>query len=84
MKNPTSLRKGKALTLNGLINIIDPEMTLTMKEAAPKSSPMARDPEPDFMAPKVENTSGDPFPKARKVTPAWERKRRSADCKNNE
>jgi hypothetical protein len=45
-------------------------MTLTMKEAAPISSPMASEPDPDLIAPKVEKTSGLPLPNARKVTPA--------------
>jgi hypothetical protein len=44
--------------------------TETMKEAAPMSSPMARDPEPCERAAKVEKTSGEPLEKARKVTPA--------------
>ncbi len=52
------------------MSIIDPEMTETMKDAAPMSSPIANDPESDFIAPKVEKTSGDPFPNARNVTPA--------------
>lgn len=43
-----------------------------MNEAAPKSSPMAKDPEPCLREAKVENTSGEPFEKAKKVTPAWE------------
>lgn len=40
-----------------------------MKLAAPISSPMARLPLFDFIAAKVEKTSGLPLPKARNVTP---------------
>jgi hypothetical protein len=32
---------------------------------------MASEPALDLSAAKVENTSGDPFEKARNVTPAW-------------
>lgn len=49
---------------------IEPTTQETMKDAAPRSSPMARLPELARMAEKVENTSGLPFPNARKVTPA--------------
>lgn len=42
----------------------------TMKDAAPNNSPMAKLPELARMAENVENTSGLPLPKARKVTPA--------------
>jgi hypothetical protein len=48
---------------------IDPETTAVMNPAAPKSSPTASDPLFVLMAAKVLNTSGLPFPNARKVTP---------------
>lgn len=44
-----------------------------MNEAAPKSSPIANAPEFDLKAAKVEKTSGDPFEKARNVTPAYQK-----------
>jgi len=47
-----------------------PATTETMKLAAPMSSPMARLPESERRAAKVEKTSGLPLEKARKVTPA--------------
>jgi hypothetical protein len=49
---------------------IEPTTTETMKDAAPTSSPIARLPDPARIAERVENKSGLPFPKARKVTPA--------------
>jgi len=49
---------------------IEPATTAVMKPAAPKSSPTAKEPELVLMAAKVEKTSGLPFPKAKKVTPA--------------
>ena len=49
---------------------MDPETTVVMKNAAPISSPIARLPEPTLIAANVENKSGDPFPRARNVTPA--------------
>ena len=49
---------------------IEPTTTETINDAAPRSSPIARLPELVRMAENVENTSGLPFPKARKVTPA--------------
>ena len=49
---------------------MDPATTETMKVAAPSSSPMASEPEPDDIAEKVEKTSGEPLPRAKKVTPA--------------
>lgn len=70
VKKPTSRRNGPRLTLNGLINAMDPTTTETIKDAAPISSPMARLPESAFMAENVEKTSGLPLPKARNVTPA--------------
>jgi hypothetical protein len=47
-----------------------PTTTETIKLAAPMSSPIARPPEFAFIAENVENTSGEPLPNARKVTPA--------------
>ena len=70
VKNPTSRRKGLRCTLNGLIIHIEPTTQDTMKDAAPSSSPIAKLPELARMAENVENTSGLPFPNARKVTPA--------------
>jgi hypothetical protein len=51
---------------------MDPATTDVMKKAAPMSSPMAKLPEPTLMAANVEKRSGDPFPSARKVTPAMD------------
>jgi hypothetical protein len=56
--------------LNGLTIAIEPATTAVMKHAAPISSPIAREPESAFMAANVLKTSGEPFPNARKVTPA--------------
>lgn len=70
MKNTTSLTKLFLATLKGLTKAIDPATTVVMKPAAPINSPTARLPLCDFIAAKVEKTSGLPFPKARKVTPA--------------
>lgn len=47
-----------------------------MNEAAPSSSPIASAPEFVRNAAKVENTSGEPFEKARNVTPACENGKR--------
>lgn len=47
-----------------------PTTTLTMKLAAPKSSPIAKLPAFARMAENVLNTSGEPLPNARNVTPA--------------
>ena len=41
-----------------------------MKDAAPSNSPIARLPASERIALNVANTSGEPFPKARSVTPA--------------
>jgi len=49
---------------------IDPTTHDTMKDAAPTSSPIAKLPEFARIAENVENKSGLPFPKAKKVTPA--------------
>lgn len=70
VKKPTSLRNGIRSTLNGLMIHMLPATTLTINEAAPSSSPIARLPESARMAEKVLNTSGEAFPNARKVTPA--------------
>jgi hypothetical protein len=70
MKNPTSLTKVFFPTRNSRTNAIDPATTAVMKPAAPISSPTARLPLCEFIAAKVEKTSGLPFPKARNVTPA--------------
>ena len=69
-KNPTSLRNGYLSTLKGRIMHIEPTTQLTIKEAAPNNSPTAKLPVLLRIAEKVENTSGLPFPNARKVTPA--------------
>jgi hypothetical protein len=42
----------------------------SLKVAAPNNSPIAKLKVPWFIAENVENTSGLPFPKAKKVTPA--------------
>ena len=70
VKKPTSRRNGLRCTLNGLIIHIEPTTQDTMNDAAPSSSPIAKLPESARMAENVENTSGLPFPNARKVTPA--------------
>lgn len=49
---------------------IEPTTHETMKDAAPSNSPIAKLPDSARMAEYVEKTSGLPFPKARKVTPA--------------
>lgn len=49
---------------------MEPETTAVMKHAAPISSPTARLAAWVRKAAKVEKTSGLPFPKASKVTPA--------------
>ena len=69
IKYPTSRTKLLRATLNGRTSAIEPATTDVMKLAAPSSSPIARLPLFDRMAAKVENTSGLPFPNARKVTP---------------
>ena len=70
MKKPTSLTKLFLATLNGLTNAIEPATTAVIKPAAPMSSPTARLPLCVLIAANVEKTSGLPFPKAKKVTPA--------------
>lgn len=57
-------------TLNSRTRAMEPATTAVMKPAAPISSPMAILPLLEFMAAKVLKTSGEPFPKAKKVTPA--------------
>jgi hypothetical protein len=69
-KKMTSRRKGAFVTRNGDTTATDPATTEVMKLAAPISSPIANDPDPCVIALKVLNKSGDPFPKAKKVTPA--------------
>lgn len=49
---------------------MDPTTQETMKDAAPRSSPIAKLPELVRRAENVAKTSGLPFPNARKVTPA--------------
>ena len=49
---------------------MEPTTHEVTKDAAPRSSPMANPPEFDLIAENVAKTSGLPFPKARKVTPA--------------
>ena len=70
VKKPTSLTKAFLATLNGLTKAIEPATTAVMKPAAPNNSPIARLLLFVLKAAKVEKTSGLPFPKARKVTPA--------------
>lgn len=70
IKKETSRTKDLRPTRKGWTMAIEPATTAAMKEAAPMSSPTAREPELIFMAAKVEKTSGEPLPKARKVTPA--------------
>src|SRR5262245_45006902 len=79
MLNPTAPAKNNAsrmndlrLTLKGRTMAMDPATTAFMKNAAPINSPMAKLPEPTLMAENVENRSGEPFPKAKKVTPAMD------------
>src|SRR5205809_7967102 len=69
-KNNTSRTNDLRATLKGRVIAIEPATTAVMNDAAPISSPIASEPELTFIATKVENTSGLPFPKARKVTPA--------------
>ena len=73
----TSRRKDLRETLKGRTIAIEPETTEVMKNAAPMSSPIARLPEPTRIAANVENRSGEPFPSARKVTPAIDSDMRS-------
>jgi hypothetical protein len=75
--NPTAPAKKRAsrrndlrLILNGFTIAIDPATTDVIKNAAPMSSPIARLPEPTLIAENVEKRSGEPLPRARKVTPA--------------
>jgi hypothetical protein len=70
IKNPTSLTKVFFPTRNSRTKAIDPATTAVMNPAAPISSPIAKLPLCEFIAANVEKTSGLPFPKARKVTPA--------------
>ena len=70
VKKPTSRMKAFLATLKGLTRAMEPATTAVMKPAAPNNSPMARLLLFVLKAAKVEKTSGLPFPKARKVTPA--------------
>lgn len=70
VKKPTSRTKAFLATLKGLTRAMEPATTAVMKPAAPKSSPIARLLLFVLKAAKVEKTSGLPFPKAKKVTPA--------------
>lgn len=70
MKKTMSRTKVFLLTLNSRTRAMEPATTAVMKPAAPISSPMAMLPLLEFMAAKVLKTSGEPFPKAKKVTPA--------------
>lgn len=67
---PTSRRNGPRWTANGWISAMQPTTTVTMKRAAPRSSPIASEPESDVKAAYVAKTSGEPLPNARSVTPA--------------
>ena len=69
-KKPTSRTKLFLATWKGRISAMDPLTTAVMKPAAPNNSPTARLPLFVLIAANVEKTSGLPFPKARKVTPA--------------
>jgi hypothetical protein len=70
MKKLTSRTKLFLATLKGRTRAMDPATTAVMKHAAPINSPIARLAELVLKAANVEKTSGLPFPKARKVTPA--------------
>lgn len=70
MKKTMSRTKVFLLTLNSRTRAIDPATTAEMKPAAPINSPTAMLPLLEPMAAKVLKTSGEPFPKAKKVTPA--------------
>lgn len=69
-KKPTSRRNGALWTRNGLMIHIEPTTHDTMNDAAPSNSPMAKLPISARIADSVEKRSGEPLPKARKVTPA--------------
>jgi len=69
-KNAASRKKGPRLTRKGLMMHMEPTTHETMKDAAPKSSPMAKLPAFARRAENVAKTSGLPLPNARKVTPA--------------
>lgn len=56
--------------MNGLMIDMDPTTTEMMNEVAPISSPIANEPVSALIAANVENTSGAPLPKPRRVTPA--------------
>ena len=71
VKKIRSRRNGNLVTRNGLISAIDPATTKKMKLAAPRSSPIANELDLCVIALKVLKTSGDPFPNAKNVTPAF-------------
>jgi hypothetical protein len=70
IKKIISRTKTRLLTLNSRTRAMEPATTAVMKPAAPISSPTAILPLLEPIAAKVLKTSGEPFPKARKVTPA--------------
>ncbi len=70
VKNVASRKNGPRLTRKGLMMHMEPTIQETMKDAAPKSSPIAKPPAFERRAENVANTSGLPFPNARRVTPA--------------
>ena len=78
VKNTTSRTKLLFATLNGRVIAMDPATTAVINPAAPINSPTARLPLFVLNAAKVEKTSGEPFPKARKVTPAKDSERPSS------
>jgi hypothetical protein len=71
IRNKTSLRKGRLGNCNSSLakTATSPTTTEVMKSVEPMSSPKARPPLPDLMALNDPNTSGDPLPKAARVTP---------------
>jgi hypothetical protein len=72
MKKPRSLKNGVFSTVNGCMIAMHPTTIDVINNAAPKSSPTAREPEWLFIAAKVENMSEEPLPRARKVAPAFQ------------
>src|SRR2546423_9266812 len=69
-KNMTSRTNDFRETLNGRTMAIEPDTTDVMKNAAPMSSPIARLPDPTFMAADVAKRTGEPLPNARNGTQA--------------
>jgi hypothetical protein len=70
-KKRTSRMNGTLVTRNGFITAIDPATIDAINDAAPINSPIANEPELLDMALNVLNTSGEPFPNAKKVTPVF-------------